>query len=307
MSSYRLQDSLRKNKLIIITGPTASGKTGAAISVAKALGTEIISADSRQIFRDLPIGTAAPAPEELAEVPHHFIGTHSLEEYFSAAEFETQAVKLIENLSPVSVLAGGSVMYIDAVCNGIDEIPTISEENRARAIAIWKSGGLQKLRLELLELDPVYYRQVDLNNHKRLVHALEIIYQSGRPYSSLRTGIRKERNFDILKYALDLPREELFRRINLRTEKMIRQGFIEEARKVYPFRHLNALNTVGYKELFSFFDGEMSLDEAVARIQKNTRVYAKKQLTWLKRDPSVRWISPENAADTILRDFTNSL
>lgn len=307
MSSYRLPDSLRKNKLIVITGPTASGKTGAAISVAKALGTEIISADSRQIFRDLPIGTAAPAPEELAEVPHHFIGTHSLEEYFSAAEFETQAVKLIENLSPVSVLAGGSVMYIDAVCNGIDEIPTISEENRAKAIAIWKSGGLQKLRLELLELDPVYYRQVDLNNHKRLVHALEIIYQSGRPYSSLRTGIRKERNFDILKYALDLPREELFRRINLRTEKMIRQGFIEEARKVYPFRHLNALNTVGYKELFSFFDGEMSLDEAVARIQKNTRVYAKKQLTWLKRDPSVRWISPENAADTILRDFTNSL
>lgn len=307
MSSYRLPDSLRKNKLIVITGPTASGKTGAAISVAKALGTEIISADSRQIFRDLPIGTAAPAPEELAEVPHHFIGTHSLEEYFSAAEFETQAVKLIENLSPVSVLAGGSVMYIDAVCNGIDEIPTISEENRAKAIAIWKSGGLQKLRLELLELDPVYYRQVDLNNHKRLVHALEIIYQSGRPYSSLRTGIRKERNFDILKYALDLPREELFRRINLRAEKMIRQGFIEEARKVYPFRHLNALNTVGYKELFSFFDGEMSLDEAVARIQKNTRVYAKKQLTWLKRDPSVRWISPENAADTILRDFTNSL
>lgn len=307
MSSYRLPDSLRKNKLIVITGPTASGKTGAAISVAKALGTEIISADSRQIFRDLPIGTAAPAPEELAEVPHHFIGTHSLEEYFSAAEFETQAVKLIENLSPVSVLAGGSVMYIDAVCNGIDEIPTISEENRAKAIAIWKSGGLQKLRLELLELDPVYYRQVDLNNHKRLVHALEIIYQSGRPYSSLRTGIRKERNFDILKYALDLPREELFRRINLRTEKMIRQGFVEEARKVYPFRHLNALNTVGYKELFSFFDGEMSLDEAVARIQKNTRVYAKKQLTWLKRDPSVRWISPENAADTILRDFTNSL
>lgn len=307
MSSYRLPDSLRKNKLIVITGPTASGKTGAAISVAKALGTEIISADSRQIFRDLPIGTAAPAPEELAEVPHHFIGTHSLEEYFSAAEFETQAVKLIENLSPVSVLAGGSVMYIDAVCNGIDEIPTISEENRARAIAIWKSGGLQKLRLELLELDPVYYRQVDLNNHKRLVHALEIIYQSGCPYSSLRTGIRKERNFDILKYALDLQREELFRRINLRTEKMIRQGFVEEARKVYPFRHLNALNTVGYKELFSFFDGEMSLDEAVARIQKNTRVYAKKQLTWLKRDPSVRWISPENAADTILRDFTNSL
>lgn len=307
MSSYRLPDSLRKNKLIVITGPTASGKTGAAISVAKALGTEIISADSRQIFRDLPIGTAAPAPEELAEVPHHFIGTHSLEEYFSAAEFETQAVKLIESLSPVSVLAGGSVMYIDAVCNGIDEIPTISEENRARAIAIWKSGGLQKLRLELLELDPVYYRQVDLNNHKRLVHALEIIYQSGRPYSSLRTGIRKERNFDILKYALELPREELFRRINLRTEKMIRQGFVEEARKVYPFRHLNALNTVGYKELFSFFDGKMSLDEAVARIQKNTRVYAKKQLTWLKRDPSVRWISPENAAETILRDFTNSL
>lgn len=287
----------------MITGATASGKTGVALSVASRLGAEIISADSRQIFRDIPIGTAAPSPEELAAVRHHFVGTHALDDYFSAAEFEAQAVEMIERGGPVTVLAGGSVMYVDAVCNGIDDLPTVSDENRARAMKVWEEGGLERLRLELLELDPVYYRQVDLNNHKRLVHALEIIYQSGVPYSSLRTGLRKKRPFGILKYALELPREELFRRINLRVERMVEQGLVEEARRVYPYRHLNSLNTVGFKEMFSYFDGEMSLDEAISRIQKNTRVYAKKQLTWLKRDPDVRWVNPEDAADVIVGDY----
>jgi len=295
--------SEKNSTLIVITGATASGKTEVALSVAKALECDIISADSRQIFRDIPIGTAAPAPAEMEQVRHHFVGTHALNEYFSAAEFESEVIKLIPTLGQVSVMAGGSMMYVDAVCNGIDNLPSISAENRQRAMKLWESGGLQKLRLELLELDPVYYRQVDLNNHKRLIHAIEIIYQSGKPYSLLRTGTHKERSFRILKYALELPRDVLFERINRRVGIMMENGLLDEARRVCKYRNLNSLNTVGYKELFCYFDGQMDLPTAIERIRKNTRVYAKKQLTWLKKDPDIVWLTPNEAAERITKDY----
>ena len=194
-------------------------------------------------------------------------------------------------------------MYVDAVVNGIDDLPTITEENRRRAMQVFEEGGLQQLRLDLLEMDPDYYKIVDLNNHKRLIHALEIMYESGKKYSELRTGEKRQRNFRILKYAIDLPREVLFSRINARTEQMMASGFLQEAEKVYPMRHLNSLNTVGYKELFAYIDGKMDYDTSVARIAKNTRVYAKKQITWLKKDESVKYLQPESALRTILEDL----
>ena len=294
------------NTLVVITGATGSGKTSLAIEVAKASGAEIISADSRQIFREIPIGTAAPTPEELAAVPHYFVGTHSLTDYYSAADFEADVLRLLEEkwkTHSTMVMVGGSMMYVDAVVNGIDDLPTISEENRRKAMQVYEEGGLQQLRLDLLEMDSDYYKIVDLNNHKRLIHALEIMYESGKKYSELRTGERRQRDFRILKYAIDLPREVLFSRINARTEQMLASGFLQEAERVYPLRHLNSLNTVGYKELFAYFDGKMDYDTAVARIAKNTRVYAKKQLTWLKKDDSVKFLLPETALMTILKDL----
>ena len=294
------------NTLVVITGATGSGKTSLAIEVAKASGAEIISADSRQIFREIPIGTAAPTPEELAAVPHYFVGTHSLTDYYSAADFEADVLRLLEEkwkTHSTMVMVGGSMMYVDAVVNGIDDLPTISEENRRRAMLVYEEGGLQQLRLDLLEMDSDYYKIVDLNNHKRLIHALEIMYESGKKYSELRTGERRQRDFRILKYAIDLPREVLFSRINARTEQMLASGFLQEAERVYPLRHLNSLNTVGYKELFAYLDGKMDYDTAVARIAKNTRVYAKKQLTWLKKDDSVKFLQPETSLMTILKDL----
>ncbi len=292
-------------RLIVITGPTASGKSAIAVEVARRLSCEIISADSRQIFREIPIGTAAPTPEEMAAVPHHFVGIKNLDEYYSAACFESDVLSLLPQLwqrSPYAVMCGGSMMYVDAVCRGIDDLPEISVENRRRATEIFDRGGLQQLRLELLELYPVYYRQVDLNNHKRLIHAIEIIYQSGKPYSQLRTGAIRQRPFRIMKFAVDMPRETLFDRINRRVDKMIADGLEQEARAVYSRRHLNSLNTVGYKELFAMFDGLIDRPAAIARIAKNTRVYAKKQLTWLKRDPQITWLKPDGAADAILSE-----
>lgn len=290
--------------LVVITGPTGSGKTSLAIEVAKATGTEIISADSRQIFKEIPIGTAAPSEEERAAVPHYFVATHSLTDYYSAADFESDVISLLERKwreHDVMVMAGGSMMYVDAVINGIDDLPAISDENRRRAMAVYEDGGLQQLRLDVLELDPEYYRQVDLNNHKRLIHALEIMYESGKKYSELRTGQSRKRNFRVLKFALNLPREVLFDRINRRVDAMIDAGLEAEARAVYDMRHLNSLNTVGYKEMFEYFDGKMDRATAIARICKNTRVYAKKQLTWLKKDDSVIWLNPENAMEEVLR------
>lgn len=293
-------------KLIVVTGPTGSGKTALAIKLALRLGCHILSADSRQIFRDIPITTAAPTAEELAMVPHHFVGTLPLDSYFSAAQYEEEAIALLNDLfanNEYAILCGGSMMYVDAVTRGIDEIPTISDEIRQSTVRFFEENGIEAIRQQLQQLDPDYYRQVDLNNPKRLIHAVEICREAGVPYSSLRTGRIKPRNFEIVSVAIDYPRELLFDRINHRVEKMISDGMIDEARRVYPLRHLNSLNTVGFKELFAHFDGEMDLDTAIARIQKNTRVYAKKQLTWLKNRPETIMISPDTSTDELLNKY----
>ena len=283
------------NTLVVITGPTGVGKTDTAISIAQALSAEIISADSRQLYRDIPIGTAAPTAQQQAIVPHHFVGTLALDEYYSAAQFESDVMQLLPTLferSPYAVMCGGSMLYIDAVCKGIDDIPTVSDDIRAKVYAQYEQHGLDYMLAQLQELDPEHYRVVDKKNYKRVVHAVEICLQAGQPYSSLRTNSTKERPFRIIKIGLNLPREQLFDRINRRVVAMVEAGLIEEARKVYPLRQLNSLNTVGFKELFAYFDGTMDYDTAVARIQKNTRVYAKKQLTWFAKDNDMRWFAP---------------
>ena len=291
--------NVNKNKtLIVVTGPTGSGKTDLAIKLALHYGCHILSADSRQLYREIPIGTAAPTAEQLSLVPHHFVGTLSLEDYYSAAQYEEDVMKLLPALwedNDYVVMCGGSMMYVDAVTKGIDELPTITPEVREKAMAIYQEGGVERLRAMLRELDPIYYNQVDLNNHKRLVHAIEIIMQAGVPYSSLRTGKAKERPFRIVKMALNYEREVLFDRINRRVDAMIAAGLEQEAHSVYHLRHLNSLNTVGYKEMFAYFDGTMDYETAVARIGKNTRVYAKKQLTWYKRDAELHLLNPVDA------------
>ena len=285
------------NTLVVITGPTGVGKSDTAVWLARELNAEIISADSRQLYRDIPIGTAAPTAEQMAEVKHHFVGTLSLEEYYSAAQFEDDVMQLLPQLfarSPYVVMCGGSMMYVDAVCKGIDNIPTISDEIRREVVERFERDGAEAMREELRRLDPVYYNQVDLKNHKRVIHAVEICLQAGRPYSELRTNSVKQRPFRIVKIGLNLPREQLFDRINRRVEKMVEAGLVDEARRFYPQRHLNSLNTVGYKELFAWMDGTMDYDTAVARIQKNTRVYAKKQLTWYAKDTDMHWFAPSD-------------
>ena len=285
------------NTLVVITGPTGVGKSDTAVWLARELNAEIISADSRQLYRDIPIGTAAPTAEQMAEVKHHFVGTLSLEEYYSAAQFEDDVMQLLPQLfarSPYVVMCGGSMMYVDAVCKGIDNIPTISDEIRREVVERFERDGAEAMREELRRLDPIYYNQVDLKNHKRVIHAVEICLQAGRPYSELRTNSVKQRPFRIVKIGLNLPREQLFDRINRRVEKMIEAGLVDEARRFYPQRHLNSLNTVGYKELFAWMDGTLDYDTAVARIQKNTRVYAKKQLTWYAKDTDMHWFAPSD-------------
>lgn len=271
------------------------GKTGKAIELAQSLGTEIVSADSRQLYRDIPIGTAAPTAEELAIVKHHFVGILGLEEYYSAAQFEVDALEVIKRIfaeRDYAVMCGGSMLYVDAICRGIDDIPTISDEVRSRVAEMVANCSAEELRETLRSLDPAYHAIVDLNNTKRVAHAIEICLQAGVPYSTLRTGKAKPRDFEIVKIALNLPREELFDRINRRVDAMVEQGLEEEARRVYPLRHLNSLNTVGFKEMFAYFDGTMERGVAIERIKKNTRVYAKKQLTWFQRDTTVRWLHP---------------
>lgn len=290
--SVHTQD-INNKTLIVITGPTGIGKSATAIDLAQRLSTEIISADSRQVYKGIPIITAAPTEEERSIVPHHLVDFLELDEYYSASLFEQQALSLLDQIfrrSDYAVVCGGSMMYVDALCNGIDELPTIPDNIRQQLMQEHADNGNDWLLQRLEQLDPIYYNQVDRQNTKRVFHAVEICLASGRPYSSLRTGTRQSRPFRIIKTALSADRQLIFDRINLRVEKMLEMGMLDEARSVYHLRHLNSLNTVGFKEMFRYIDGEWDLPTAIARMQKNTRVYAKKQMTWYQRDPLIHWI-----------------
>ncbi|WP_370862013.1 tRNA (adenosine(37)-N6)-dimethylallyltransferase MiaA [Parabacteroides faecis] len=290
------------NSLVILLGPTGVGKTELSLRVAEHFGSPIISSDSRQLYKDLPVGTAAPTAEQMARVRHYMVGTLNLTDYYSASNFEEDVISLLNTLhqtTPTVVMTGGSMMYIDAVCKGIDDIPTVTPEIREAIYAQFEREGLENILQELQEADPVHYEEVDRMNYKRVIHAVEICRMTGKPYSSFRTNSRKERPFRIIKIGLTRDREELCDRINRRVDQMMTDGLLEEARKVYPFRHLNSLNTVGYKELFKYFDGEWSLDLAVEKIKRNSRVYARKQMTWFKRDEEIEWFHPEQETEII--------
>lgn len=279
--------------LKVVIGPTGIGKTDFAIRLAEEHGCPILNADSRQLYRDIPIGTAAPTAEEQARVKHYFVGTLGLEDYYSAAQYEHDALQLMQELfkdHDTLVMSGGSMMYVDAVCNGIDDIPTVDDETRSLLKHRYETEGLEPLVAELRLLDPEYYDICDKRNPKRVVHALEICYMTGRTFTSFRVRREVQRPFRIEKIGLQRPREVLFDRINRRVDHMVEQGLLDEARRVLPFRHCNSLNTVGYKELFQYFDGAWDLDFALEKIRRNSRVYAKKQMTWFKKDSKVTWI-----------------
>jgi tRNA dimethylallyltransferase len=290
------------NTLVVVLGPTGVGKSIVSIQLASYFKTEIISADSRQFYRELTIGTAVPSAEDMNVIPHHFIQTKSITEYYNVSDYETEALKVINHLflkkNPL-VLSGGSMLYIDTICKGIDDIPTVDPEIRAEVVRWYETNGLDALRNLLLEIDPEYFQIVDLNNSKRLLHAVEIFQMTGKPYSSFRKNIKKIRPFRILKIGINQDRKILYERINQRVIQMMEVGLLNEAKTVYQHRKLNSLNTVGYKELFSFFDGECSLDEAIDLIQRNTRKYARKQLTWFRRDPEISWFEPEQVQEII--------
>ena len=290
--------------VIVLLGPTAVGKTNLSLRLAQQFDCPIISADSRQLYRDIPIITAAPTAEEQARVKHHFVGALGLTDYYSAARYEGEVMALLaEHFKDhdVAVLTGGSMMYIDAVCDGIDDIPTVDEYTRALMMERYQREGLEALAAELRLLDPEYYAQCDIRNPKRVIHALEICYMTGKTYTSFRVRQKKERPFRILKIGLQREREDLFDRINRRVTQMVEQGALEEVRRVMPYRAENSLNTVGVKELLKVLDGEWELNFALDRLRKNTRVYAKKQMTWFKKDDSIHWFHPEQEAE--IMDF----
>ena len=282
------------NTLLVITGPTAVGKTDLCLEIAESRGIPVINADSRQIYRDMPIGTAAPTAEQMQRVKHYFVGTLALDEYYNASMYEQDVMTLLSQMfegmdNALAMMTGGSMMYIDAVCNGIDDIPTIRDDIRQLYKDRLATEGLDPLLAELKTLDPEYYDIVDKCNPRRVVHGLEICRQTGTTYTSFRIRERKQRPFRIVKIALNRPRDIPYKRINSRVDMMIAEGLEEEARRLYPLRHLNALNTVGYKEMFKYIDGEWTLDEAVERIKGNTRRYARKQQTWYKKDDDIVW------------------
>lgn len=302
------------NTLVVVSGPTGVGKTDLCIRIAREFGIPIINADSRQIYAEIPIGTAAPTREEQSQAHHYFVGTHHVGDYFSVSVYEQQVMGLLDTLFKqqedrgrgVALLSGGSMMYVDTVINGIDDIPTVDDATRTMLKKKYEEEGLERLRDELRLLDPEYYAIVDLKNPKRVVHALEICYMTGKTYTSFRTNEKKKRPFNILRIGLDRDREELYDRINRRVDRMIADGLVGEVKSVAHMRSENALNTVGYKEIFQYLDGDMTLDEAVERIKCNTRRYCRKQLTWLRRDKTIRWFHPDDA-DDIIRYIYNNL
>ena len=307
---------MRGKKLIVLTGPTAVGKTAVSLDIAKHFGIPVINADSRQIFKELRIGTARPTEAEMQQVKHYFVGTLGIEDYYSASLYEQQVLELLAEefkTHDYALLSGGSMMYIDAVCDGIDDIPTIDDDTRALMKQRLKDEGLEALVEELKKLDPEYYEIVDRQNPRRVVHALEICVMTGKTYTSFRRkeerGKRKEislRPFKIVKIGLNREREELYNRINARVDQMMSDGLLEEVKALYPKKELNALNTVGYKELFDYLDGRWPLEEAVERIKGNTRRYARKQLTWYKKDEHIRWFHPDDKQSLmnyILKDY----
>ena len=291
-----------KKTLIVITGPTAVGKTALCLDLAKHFGIPIINADSRQIYRELKIGTARPTEEQMQQVKHYFVATLGLEDYYSASLFEQQVLELLGQLFQThdyALMAGGSMMYIDAVCDGIDDIPTIDDETRELMKRRLAEEGLEQLCEDLKRLDPDYYEIVDKQNPRRVVHALEICTMTGQTYTFFRRHEKRERPFRIIKIGLNREREELYNRINQRVDEMMANGLLEEVKSMYPKRSLNALNTVGYKELFDYLEGRRTLDEAVERIKGNTRRYARKQLTWYKKDEQIRWFHPDERTTII--------
>ncbi|MGQ1890955.1 tRNA (adenosine(37)-N6)-dimethylallyltransferase MiaA [Thermophagus sp. OGC60D27] len=288
--------------VIVITGPTGIGKTALSIRTAQYFDTSIISADSRQIFKEIKIGTASPTQEELKKAPHYLIGTKSIFDYYSAYEFEQEALKIAEQLfekKDLVILCGGSMLYIDAFCHGIDELPTVDPELRDSLQQKYRAEGLESIRRQLKLLDPEFYKQVDLKNPKRIIHAVEICLMTGRPYSQLRTNTRKSRPFNIIKIGLDMDRGQLHERINKRVDMMIENGLEEEARQLTPHQHLNSLNTVGYREFFDYFNGLITKDKAIELIKRNSRRYARKQLSWFRRDQEIKWFSPDNYDEVI--------
>ncbi|SHF81413.1 tRNA dimethylallyltransferase [Bacteroides luti] len=292
--------------LLVLIGPTGVGKTELSLRLAEKFGSPIISSDSRQLYADLKIGTAAPTPEQLNKVPHHFVGTLKLTDYYSAAQYEAEVLKLLEKLfqsKDVIVMTGGSMMYVDAVCKGIDDIPTVDKETRELLIHRYETEGLERLCSELKLLDPEYYKIVDLKNPKRVIHALEICYMTGKTYTSFRTRSTRERPFHIIKIGLTRDREELYERINRRVDIMMEDGLLEEVMAVYPYKHLNSLNTVGYKELFNYLDGVWDLPFAIEKIKQNSRIYSRKQMTWFKRDNDITWFHPDQEEE--IMDYIN--
>lgn len=297
--------------LIALIGPTGVGKTELSLRLAEHFHTSIISSDSRQLYAELKIGTAAPTSEQLARIPHYFVGTLHLTDYYSAAQYELEVMSALEDLfaqQDVVLLTGGSMMYVDAVCNGIDDIPTVDTETRELMIQKYETEGLENLCAELRLLDSEYYKVVDLKNQKRVIHALEICYMTGKTYTSFRTQQKKQRPFHIIKIGLTRDRAELYDRINQRVELMIEEGLLEEAKSVYPHRELNSLNTVGYKELFKYLDGEWELPFAIEKIKQNSRIYSRKQMTWFKRDEEIQWFHPEQETEILsyLRTYMES-
>lgn len=288
--------------LVVLIGPTGVGKTELSLRIAEALNSCIISADSRQLYADLKIGTAAPTSEQLQRVKHYLVGTLKLTDYYSAAQYESEVMELLDALfkqHDAVVLTGGSMMYIDAVCKGIDDIPTVDAETRQLLLEKYEKEGLEQLCAELRLLDPEYYKIVDLKNPKRVIHALEICYMTGRTYTSFRTQSKKERPFRIIKIGLTRPREELYDRINRRVLMMMDEGLEAEAKSVLAYRHLNSLNTVGYKEMFRYLDGEWTREFAIEKIQQNSRIYSRKQMTWFRRDEEIHWFHPDDEEEII--------